>query len=142
MEEIRSKAAAINEKNVGHVIMTGFVEGKELQELYSNCKLYILPSEIEGMPLSLLEAMSFGRLCLSSNIPENIDVTCGHGLSFPVGDCEKLKESLLSIINDYSKIRLNEDYTEKKIEEFILGKYNWDVIVKRTLECYEDINHK
>ena len=142
VEEIRSKVDAINAKNVGHVIMTGFVEGKELQELYSNCKLYILPSEIEGMPLSLLEAMSFGRLCLSSDIRENIDVTCEHGLSFPVGDCEKLKESLLSIMKEYSQIRMSEDFTEENIEKFILGKYNWDVIVKRTLECYEDINRK
>ena len=142
VEEIRSKVAAINAKNVGRVIMTGFVEGKELQELYSNCKLYILPSEIEGMPLSLLEAMSFGRLCLTSDIPENKDVICGHGLTFPVGDCEKLKESLLSIMKEYSQIRMREDFTEEKIEEFILGKYNWDVIVKRTLECYEDINRK
>ena len=57
-----------------NIVMTGFVQGQELEELYSNCYLYCLPSDIEGMPISLLEAMSYGSRCLISNIEENTQV--------------------------------------------------------------------
>ena len=66
LEEIR-KMANINK----NIIMTGFVQGEELDELYSNCNIYCLPSDVEGMPISLLEAMSYGCRCLVSNIEEN-----------------------------------------------------------------------
>ena len=52
------------------IIFTGFVQGKELDELYSNAYVYTLPSDLEGMPLSLLEAMSYGNCCLVSDIDE------------------------------------------------------------------------
>ena len=52
------------------IIFTGFVQGRVLSELLSNCYLYVLPSDLEGMPLTLLEAMSYGQCCLVSDIPE------------------------------------------------------------------------
>lgn len=57
-------------KDDPRIIFTGFVQGKILEELYSNAYVYTLPSDLEGMPLSLLEAMSFGNCCLVSNIEE------------------------------------------------------------------------
>ena len=56
------------------ILFTGFVQGKILDELYSNAYLYCLPSDLEGMPLSLLEAMSYGNCCLVSDIPECAEV--------------------------------------------------------------------
>ena len=56
------------------IVFTGFVQGRVLEELYSNAYLYVLPSDLEGMPLSLLEAMSYGNCCLTSDIPECADV--------------------------------------------------------------------
>ena len=61
LERIKEKAR--QNKNI---IITGFVQGEELEELYSNCYIYCLPSDIEGMPISLLEAMSYGKNCLIS----------------------------------------------------------------------------
>ncbi|MFQ9701982.1 MAG: glycosyltransferase [Enterocloster clostridioformis] len=52
------------------MIFTGFIQGKTLDELYGNCYLYVLPSDLEGMPLSLLEAMSYGNCCVVSDIEE------------------------------------------------------------------------
>jgi len=124
------------------IIMTGFIQGKELEELYSNAMLYILPSEIEGMPLSLLEAMSYGNLCLTSDIPENTDVTQEYGFSFVSGDMNSLTEKLSELCADADSLRNMEKYTRESIQKFILGKYNWDDVTKRTLECYEDINRK
>ena len=60
------------------VIFTGFVQGSLLAELYSNAYLYTLPSELEGMPLSLLEAMSYGNCCLVSDISECTEVVEGN----------------------------------------------------------------
>ena len=56
------------------ILFTGFVQGAMLEELYSNAYIYTLPSDLEGMPLSLLEAMSYGNCCLVSDIPECAEV--------------------------------------------------------------------
>ena len=56
--------------NNPNILFTGFVQGRPLEELYSNAYLYILPSDLEGMPLSLLEAMSYGNCCVTSDIEE------------------------------------------------------------------------
>ena len=61
-EKIREMAAD------SRIIFTGFVEGSELWELFYNCRLYVLPSDVEGMPLTLLEAMNCGCECLVSDI--------------------------------------------------------------------------
>lgn len=69
MEIIRQKA-----KEDNRVLLTGFVQGELLEELYSNAYIYVLPSDVEGMPISLLEAMSYGNCCLISDIEENMEV--------------------------------------------------------------------
>ncbi len=90
-------SAAQDQKSV---ICTGFVEGQALEELYSNALLYVLPSDIEGMPMSLLEAVSYGNKCLVSDIPENVAVIGENGLTFKKGDVadltQKLKDALQS----------------------------------------------
>ena len=68
-QELKNKSKA--NKNI---IFTGFVQGKELEELCSNAYIYCLPSDLEGMPLSLLEAMSYGNCCLTSDIDECSEV--------------------------------------------------------------------
>ena len=65
MEELKELA-----KGDDRILFTGFVQGAMLDELYSNAYIYTLPSDLEGMPLSLLEAMSYGNCCLVSDIPE------------------------------------------------------------------------
>ena len=61
-------------KGDDRILFTGFVQGAMLEELYSNAYIYTLPSDLEGMPLSLLEAMSYGNCCLVSDIPECAEV--------------------------------------------------------------------
>lgn len=144
-QQIKKMAEKINlsEHTSGkQVILTGFVQGKELEELYSNCMLYILPSEIEGMPLSLLEAMSYGKLCLTSDIQENTDVTDGHGICF----INKNVDSLTAVVNDVimrqRELRAKEEYCSNTIKASVSERFNWNQIVKRTLQCYESINCK
>ena len=75
-------------KGNDNIIMTGFVQGEELDELYSNAYIYCLPSHVEGMPISLLEALSYGNNVLVSDIEENVQVAENYGESFKTGNIE------------------------------------------------------
>ena len=120
-------------KDDKRIIMTGFVQGKELDELYSNCYLYCLPSDVEGMPLSLLEAMSYGCICLVSDIKENINVVKEYGFSFKKGNIESLENNLKKILN-HNFERKNE------IANYVLNTYTWKENVYKTLELYKKVN--
>ena len=112
-------------KGDSSIITTGFVEGQELQELYSNAYLYVLPSDVEGMPISLLEALSYGNTCLVSDIPENTEVINEDCFVFKKGDVDRLRHQLKKIIN----LNIN-SHTDSIIS------YTWDEVVNRTLKIY------
>lgn len=114
------------------VIFTGFVQGKMLEELYSNAYIYILPSDLEGMPLSLLEAMSYGNCCLVSNIPECMEVVEDKALIFRKSDIKDLQTKLQEFCNNPEKVMK----LKKQAADFICGKYNWDEVVEETIELY------
>ena len=116
----------------GRVIMTDFVKGQVLEELYSNAYLYVLPSDVEGMAISLLEAMSYGNCCLVSDIPENTEVIEDCGISFKKSNANDLKEQLEYLIAHPEIVRELQD----KSAEFICNKYNWDDIVVETEKLY------
>ena len=115
------------------IIFTGFVQGRELEELYSNAYIYVLPSDLEGMPLSLMEAMSYSNCCLTSDIFECASVIEDHGVTFAQGDVDDFREKLQMLCDDEERVRTLADLAA----EFICSKYNWDDITKRTLEIYK-----
>lgn len=115
------------------VILTDFVHDEILAELCSNCYMYCLPSDVEGMSVSLLEAMSYGRCCLVSDIQENIEVVEDKAESFKRGNIQNLKEKLEFLLENPEK---KQEY-EARAEEFICKKYNWDRMVKDTIKLYE-----
>lgn len=115
------------------ILFTGFVQGKLLEELYSNAYLYVLPSDTEGMPLSLLEAMSYGNCCLVSDIPECAEVAGEYAAVFPAGNVEKLREALQWLCDSLEAVH---NYKENA-QNYVCGKYSWDDVTKRTLELYE-----
>ena len=121
-------------KDDKRIIMTGFVQGQELAELYSNCYLYCLPSDIEGMPLSLLEAMSYGNKCLISNIEENTQVVEDKAITFEKGNVQDLKEKLEKILESNDLLEKREE-----ISDYILQKYNWNDVTNKTIEIYESV---
>lgn len=114
------------------ILFTGFVQGKELDELYSNAYLYTLPSDLEGMPLSLLEAMSYGNCCLVSDIEECASVVEDKALVFKKSDVQDLKEKLQEACDDKETVQKYKD----EAADFICKKYNWDEVVEKTLELY------
>ena len=114
------------------ILLTGFVDGEPLAELYSNAYAYVLPSDVEGMPMSLLEAMAYGRCCVTSDIPECADVLAGHGVTFPKGDVAGLSAALARVLGDPDFVRDRGRAAKAYTEE----AYDWDFVVERTLELY------
>ncbi len=114
------------------IIMTGFVQGEELEELFSNCYLYCLPSDVEGMPISLLEAMSYGCNCLVSDIEENMQVTDEYASVFEKGNVDNLKIKLKKCLDD-AIIKKNKN----EIIDYILKKYSWKDVINKTVKLYK-----
>lgn len=115
------------------IVFTGFVQGQMLEELYSNAYIYVLPSDLEGMPLSLLEAMSYGNCCLVSDIKECTEVIEDKAEVFRKSDIDDLRIRLQELCD-------REDLVQKYKEdaaEYICGRYDWNKIVDKTLELYK-----
>ena len=124
-------------KDDKRIIFTGFVEGKILDELYSNAYIYVLPSDLEGMPISLLEAMSYGNCCLVSDIPECSEVIEDKAIKFKKGNINDLKEKLQYLCSNSDEVK---KYKETA-SDYICSKYNWDSIVEETINiCYKGDN--
>ena len=119
-------------KGANRILFTGFVQGQILEELYSNAYLYTLPSDLEGMPLSLLEAMSYGNCCLVSDIPECTEVVENRAFIFRKSDVADLKEKMQMVVSQPEKVQ----QMKKQAADFICRKYNWDDVVKQTEELY------
>lgn len=119
-------------KDDERIIFTGFVQGQELEELYSNAYVYTLPSDLEGMPLSLLEAMSYGNCCLVSDIDECTEVVENKAFIFRKSNIGDLMEKLQEACDCSESVRIFKD----QASEFICSKYNWNEVVRETLNLY------
>ncbi len=127
MTELKALASDDN-----RIIFTGFVQGQMLEELYSNAYVYTLPSDLEGMPLSLLEAMSYGNCCLVSNIAECTEVVEDKAVVFEKSNVEALKEKIQMLCNATEMV----SKLKAEASDFVCEKYNWDTVVTETLKRY------
>ncbi len=118
------------------IIFTDFVEGRALCELYSNAYIYVLPSDLEGMPLSLLEAMSYNRCCLTSDIPECSSVTGDNGVTFKKGNVSDLKNKLQMLCDSPETVQK----LSLASADYICSRYNWDEVTEKTLRLYRESN--
>lgn len=119
-------------QNDDRILFTGFVQGEMLDELYSNAYLYILPSDLEGMPLSLLEAMSYGNCCLTSDIAECTEVVEDRAIIFKKSNVEDLREKLQIVCDDESLVQRYKN----EAADFICKKYSWDDVTWKTVRLY------
>ena len=120
-------------KEDARILFTGFVQGQMLQELYSSAYLYVLPSDVEGMPLSLLEAMSYGNCCLTSDIDECASVNGEAGVTFAKGNIADLAAKLQQLCNAPECVA---GYKQRAADH-VLRRYNWDDVTRKTLELYQ-----
>lgn len=114
------------------VIFTGMATGKLLRELFSNCYLFVQPSETEGLPTGLLEAMSYGNCCLASDIPENIEAMNGLGHIFRCGDADDLARKLSSLMESPG----DREGHKERAKAYVLENFSWDKIAARFEELY------
>lgn len=114
------------------VLFTGFVQGAPKEELFSSAYAFVLPSDVEGMPLSLLEALGYGDCCLTSDIPGCAEVTDGKQPVFRKGDTEDLRRALQALCDDPDAVTV---YRENA-EDIIRGSYDWDAVTAETLRLY------
>lgn len=114
------------------IIFPGFVEGRALQELFSNAAIYVQPSEIEGLSIALLEAMSYGNCCLVSDIPENREAIGDAGFTFVNKNVDDLKDKLKMLL-DSAEMRGS---VSEKARERVRNEYNWDKIAVEFEDMY------
>lgn len=117
------------------ILFTDFVKGRVLQELFSNAYVYVLPSKLEGMPLSLLEAISYGCCCVTSDIPECREVVGAHGFLVDPDDDSQLTATLQKLTDDPELV---EDYRKQTLE-MLETKCSWDETAEQTQQLYDKL---
>jgi len=117
-------------------LFPGYVYGQDLEELYSSALVYVLPSEVEGLSISLLEAMSFGLPVIVSDIPGNVEAlgTPPAGLVYPLRDRAALAAALKRVADDP---HLRQTLGDRAIAR-VRHAYNWDTIADETAAVYEE----
>jgi glycosyltransferase involved in cell wall biosynthesis len=130
--------ASLKKKAEGHadIVFTGEVGTELVEELYSHCRAFVLPSEIEGMSLSLLDAMAFGCCIISSDIPENTDVVRDVAITFRTGDVEDLAKRIELVMSDSTAV--NEFKAKSKAR--VTDEFLWDTVVKRWMKMYDSLD--
>ena len=110
------------------VVLTGFIKGRKLHSLLTNCLCYCLPSSHEGLPIALLEAMSYGVKVIVSDIPANLEVRLDEDDYFHVEDVDALADKLTMVM-------------ERPLEhvEYDMRKYDWDKIADQVANVYNGI---
>jgi glycosyltransferase involved in cell wall biosynthesis len=117
------------------IIFPGYVTGRALEELFSNAYLFCLPSTVEGLPIALLEAMSYGNCCLASDIPENLEAIEKYGYTFRNRESEDLRRMLSFLIEHPEKVN------KKKMaaRQYVLQNYSWDRIAVQMEALYNSL---
>lgn len=116
------------------VIATGFQTGIRLQELYAHAGLFVLPSSHEGLPIAMLEALSYGLPVVASNIPANLEVGLPEEHYFCLGDVGQLAGKLVGFAaNPVSP------GTRYATRQWVGSKYDWRCIAEQTLASYRSL---
>jgi len=127
-QRLLAEAAGLNS-----IHFVGFVQGVVLQELYSNAYLVVLPSELEGLSISLLEALSYGNCLLVSDVPENLEAVGEAGYSFRSGDSTALAQKMQWLFDQPEQIEI----ARARAKAWASGLMNWGDVAKATQRQYE-----
>lgn len=117
-----------------NISLTGYVTGDKLGGLFSHAAFFVLPSYHEGLPIALLEALSYGLPVLASDIAANVEVEFDCIDYFTCGDLQKLSVKLVQM----SRREMNSAQVEKAIVE-LKENYNWQTIAEHTFDVYKQV---
>ncbi len=117
-----------------NIVFTGLRSGQELAQLISHAKLMVHPSDNEGMPLAVMEGMSYGLPVLLSDIPEHQELIKDKNFLFEHGNIQSLTKKLSEILCKNPEELHNEGQKNKKLMQ---REYNWENIVKRIINVYQ-----
>ena len=121
-------------KNTENVVLTGFLSGEPLAQLYSHAGLFVLPSSHEGLAIAALEALSYGLPVLASDIGANLEIGLAPSSYFPVGDVASLAECLLAS----SRVKETQEVRRAR-RHWVEKHYDWTSIAEQTLEVYQQV---
>jgi glycosyltransferase involved in cell wall biosynthesis len=124
--------AALHRSAGPDVLFTGTVTGRTLEELFANAYAYVLPSEVEGLPHTLLQALSYGRCALASDIEPNVEALGGCGLTFRARDRADLREKLQYLLDHPDFVAGCAPAARARVEQH----YSWDTVVDRLESIY------
>lgn len=116
------------------VVCTGFQSGFPLRELYAHAGLFVLPSSHEGLPIAMLEALSYGLPVLASDIPANLEVGLPSEHYFPLGNVAALSARLREFA---ARPLLKVDREARRT--WVMNHYDWRDIAKRTMDVYRKV---
>lgn len=110
------------------VIFLGHQLGEELRQIIGNSYAMIHPSRSEGLSVAIIEAMSYGKLVIMSDIPENLELIDHSGVAYRVGDVEALRATLQWFARDPELVAER----GHRAREIVARRYSWDSVVDRT----------
>jgi glycosyltransferase involved in cell wall biosynthesis len=117
------------------IVLTGEQTGETLHALFANAYAAIHPSAVEGLPLAVLEAMSYGKCVLASNIPEHMEMIRAHGLSFRLDDPDDLVRQIIMMVEAPAETK----HVGRLAAEFVKANYSWDEIAARIEMLYRNL---
>jgi glycosyltransferase involved in cell wall biosynthesis len=106
------------------VVFTGDVFGEPLEALYAGARLYVLASRVEGLPITVCEAMAHGRPLILSDIPENAEVGGAAARYFKCGDVNALTSALQELLEDRAASDALGNLGRGRFE----AEYDWDLV--------------
>jgi len=136
-EDDYSRSLKEKAQNTSGVILTGVLKGIDLKEMYSHAGLFVLPSYYEGLPITLLEALSYGLNVIVSDIEANREVDLDDNRFFTPGMLTGMADKIKYFLNN----PLNDEQKNKQIE-MIRQRYNWEKIAERTEEVYNMVHRR
>jgi len=115
------------------IVFTGYLQGRALEQVFAGAYAIVHPSESEGLPIAVLEAMAYGKTVLASDIPENMEVVRDHGMNFRNKSVPDLTRKLRALLArpDFAQ------ETGARAKAFVMEHYHWDDVARETDRIYK-----